>query len=264
MEQCSTPGWLNYGEQESKVELKRLLVQTTSELEATIMAARDEITRKEEEIYHMKELLVAAFKERDEAQRQFQKLLADKLSMQQKLQQLATFPGAGLVKGGDANATSFSSSDSEDSAISEHVIARFSTPPLTPSSSLPPLLTAALGKQRALPEKGRLLQAVMEAGPTLQTLLLAGPLPEWRQPPPQLHMIEIPPVKMPSSPVQVVQTARVLLPHQDSMASENGGDLVNYPKINDKNKKRKGPTDSYYGAMSSPRCSNYQRVVQTS
>lgn len=45
-----------------------------------------------------------------------------------------------------------------------------------------------------LPEKGELLQAVMKAGPLLHTLLLAGPLPEWRHPPPPLVAGEIPPV----------------------------------------------------------------------
>ncbi|EXB32330.1 hypothetical protein L484_005536 [Morus notabilis] len=46
---------------------------------------------------------------------------------------------------------------------------------------------------KALPEKGKLLQAVMEAGPLLQTLLLAGPLPQWQHPPPRVDTIEIPP-----------------------------------------------------------------------
>ncbi|KAI6685684.1 hypothetical protein NL676_031597 [Syzygium grande] len=54
-----------------------------------------------------------------------------------------------------------------------------------------------LVKGRALPQKGRLLQAVMEAGPLLQTLLVAGPLPRWRNPPP-LQPFKIPPVTMKS------------------------------------------------------------------
>ncbi|XP_039026422.1 uncharacterized protein LOC120160020 [Hibiscus syriacus] len=41
-----------------------------------------------------------------------------------------------------------------------------------------------LAKGKTLPEKGKLLLAVMEAGPLLSTLLLAGPLPQWRNPPP--------------------------------------------------------------------------------
>jgi hypothetical protein len=40
-----------------------------------------------------------------------------------------------------------------------------------------------LAAKRQLPQKGRLVQAVMEAGPLLQNLLVAGPLPRWRNPP---------------------------------------------------------------------------------
>ncbi|KAG0484013.1 hypothetical protein HPP92_012097 [Vanilla planifolia] len=35
-----------------------------------------------------------------------------------------------------------------------------------------------------LPEKGRFLETVMNAGPLLDTLLVAGTLPRWRNPPP--------------------------------------------------------------------------------
>eukprot|EP00258_Populus_trichocarpa_P014699 XP_006369508.1 uncharacterized protein LOC7465133 [Populus trichocarpa] len=46
-------------------------------------------------------------------------------------------------------------------------------------------------KGKVLPQRGKLLQAVMETGPLLQTLLLAGPLPRWRNPPP-LQQFKIP------------------------------------------------------------------------
>ncbi|KAL6011240.1 hypothetical protein ACLOJK_001685 [Asimina triloba] len=49
--------------------------------------------------------------------------------------------------------------------------------------------------KRPLPEKGKLLQAVMDAGPLLRTLLVAGPLPQWRNPPP-VHSLQIPPVSI--------------------------------------------------------------------
>ncbi|XP_059626671.1 uncharacterized protein LOC132269489 [Cornus florida] len=48
---------------------------------------------------------------------------------------------------------------------------------------------------KTLPQKGKLLQAVLEAGPLLQTLLLAGPLPKWRNPPPP-QPFQIPPVQI--------------------------------------------------------------------
>ncbi|XVF20125.1 hypothetical protein REPUB_Repub11eG0171400 [Reevesia pubescens] len=52
-----------------------------------------------------------------------------------------------------------------------------------------------LAKGKVLPQKGKLLQAVMEAGPLLQTILVAGPLPRWRNPPP-LQTFKIPPVSI--------------------------------------------------------------------
>ncbi|OMO91347.1 hypothetical protein COLO4_18442 [Corchorus olitorius] len=52
-----------------------------------------------------------------------------------------------------------------------------------------------LAKGKTLPQKGKLLQAVMEAGPLIQTLLVAGPLPRWRNPPP-LQSFKIPPVSI--------------------------------------------------------------------
>uniref|UniRef100_A0A803LCP1 Uncharacterized protein n=1 Tax=Chenopodium quinoa TaxID=63459 RepID=A0A803LCP1_CHEQI len=40
-----------------------------------------------------------------------------------------------------------------------------------------------LAQGKTKPEKGKLLQSVIEAGPTLDSLLVAGPLPEWSNPP---------------------------------------------------------------------------------
>lgn len=52
-----------------------------------------------------------------------------------------------------------------------------------------------IAKGKVLPQKGNLLKAVMDAGPLLQTLLVAGPLPTWRNPPP-LQNIKIPPLNV--------------------------------------------------------------------
>lgn len=52
-----------------------------------------------------------------------------------------------------------------------------------------------MAKGKVLPQKGNLLKAVMDAGPLLQTLLVAGPLPTWRNPPP-LQNIKIPPLNV--------------------------------------------------------------------
>ncbi|XP_038724736.1 uncharacterized protein LOC120016166 [Tripterygium wilfordii] len=51
----------------------------------------------------------------------------------------------------------------------------------------------SFAKGKTLPQKGKLMKSVMEAGPLLHTLLLAGPLPRWRNPPP-IQPFKIPPV----------------------------------------------------------------------
>ncbi|XP_044479091.1 uncharacterized protein LOC123206051 isoform X2 [Mangifera indica] len=60
------------------------------------------------------------------------------------------------------------------------------------------VLLDSLVKGKTLPQKGKLLQSVMEAGPLLQTLLVAGPLPRWRNPPP-LQPFKIPPFSIRAS-----------------------------------------------------------------
>ncbi|MED6145460.1 hypothetical protein PIB30_025439 [Stylosanthes scabra] len=48
-----------------------------------------------------------------------------------------------------------------------------------------------LAKGRVLPQKGKLFEAVNDSRPLLRDLLLAGPLPNWRNPPP-LQQINVP------------------------------------------------------------------------
>ncbi|XP_074354769.1 uncharacterized protein LOC141693530 [Apium graveolens] len=47
-------------------------------------------------------------------------------------------------------------------------------------------------KGKTLPQNGKLLQSVLDAGPLLETLLLAGPIPKWRNPP-TLDTFHVPP-----------------------------------------------------------------------
>lgn len=53
-------------------------------------------------------------------------------------------------------------------------------------------LIDSLARGKVLPQKGKLLDAVINAGPLLQNLVLSGPLPTWKNPPP-LSSIKIPP-----------------------------------------------------------------------
>ncbi|GAB4836396.1 hypothetical protein Ancab_001307 [Ancistrocladus abbreviatus] len=256
MEQCSPFGWFYYNEEEGMSDLKQFVIQTRMELETTILSAQEEISRKEEELIHLKDLLMLAVKDRDDALSKCQKLLLENLSLQQQLQQQKLQKAASFSRITTSNEekhkvgvdtttnTSFSSSESEESIISSPAAAAATTEHINPqnpfpnSSLPPPQITLNLANKRPLPEKGKLLRAVMEAGPLLQTLLLAGPLPQWQHPPPQLDPIEIPPVTIPSpTPPKLLQ--------QDSISSLS---------------KKRGPDNNFDGSVSSSSC-KYQRVV---
>ncbi|KAK9683869.1 hypothetical protein RND81_10G170700 [Saponaria officinalis] len=209
MEQCSSFGWINYNEQEGLIgDMRQYILQSRMELEATIFGAQEEIMKKEEELLHMKDLLFLTIKERDEAHSRIHKLMLEKVFLQQKLQQNQLIiqqqqhhdekPQHNQKSANKMTTKTLSSSSSEsyDSSIissspctaNNNLILQ---PPPPKPLALPPQLVASHGP---LPEKGKLLKAVMGAGPLLQTLLLAGPLPQWQHPPPQLESIEIPPL----------------------------------------------------------------------
>ncbi|KAL1532123.1 hypothetical protein AAHA92_32174 [Salvia divinorum] len=171
-EQCSPLTWAYYFEDEGVEDLKQSLFYSTLEVEAAVVAAHEEISRKDEEIVQLKELLAKIMQERDEFATKYQRL---SLEMSSQLQPISS----GTTSNEDeTNTNSHSLSDSDSPA---------------------PDAADRLPVSKPLPEKGKFLQAVMEAGPLLQTLLLAGPLPQWQHPPPQLSSGDIPPVTV-SSP----------------------------------------------------------------
>ncbi|KAF5453401.1 hypothetical protein F2P56_028305 [Juglans regia] len=209
--QCSPLGWeFCYQDDRGVEELRHSLLYTTLELETTLVAAKEEITRREYELIHLKDLLSRTIKERDEAQARCHKLMLEKLVLQQQHQlleeqQLAASNIEDESKGTDSSKLSISS-DCHGNIMS--------SPETDPISQPLPQAALQLVSEKPLPEKGKLLQAVIEAGPLLQNLLLAGPLPRWQHPPPQLNSIEIPPVSI-SSPSP-------RLARQDSCISFNG------------------------------------------
>jgi len=54
-------------------------------------------------------------------------------------------------------------------------------------------------RRGTLPERGNLLEAVMQAGPLFETLHLTGPLPQWKHPPAPQDFVEILRISMSSS-----------------------------------------------------------------
>ncbi|GLT67108.1 hypothetical protein SLA2020_394390 [Shorea laevis] len=80
-------------------------------------------------------------------------------------------------------------------------------------------LIDAIAKGKPLPEKGKLLQAVIDAGPLLQTILIAGPLPRWRNPPP-LQPLKLPPVSIKGCNAENVNQNPKPVPNPNSIAQK--------------------------------------------
>ena len=211
-------------------DLKQKLLYATLELESSRMAANEEMKKNKESIKQLLQLLKVAYQERDEARDQLQKVLnkamlstpPEFLTVRPQIQ-----PESPLIKPTKAN-SSITESNSLSETYNHHshgsppVDSFFDTvtsPDLSnitmaDSSNLAfvnqtfvqeysgvakidqsSVVIDNLVRGKPLPQKGMLLQTVMEAGPLLQTLLVAGPLPRWRNPP-TLQPFQIPPVSI--------------------------------------------------------------------
>ncbi|KAI3743237.1 hypothetical protein L1987_60943 [Smallanthus sonchifolius] len=186
--------WSYFCRGKSTEELTESLLITTMELEAARFKAQEELKIKDEELIQLKHLLNTAINEKNEAQNRYQTLL-----QYHHRQTTAPPPQSGVSSMEDEHVTTggLSSSDCEESIVSSSVSELPVQFTQLPSSEL------ELGfPVKALPEKGKLLEAVIKAGPLLHNLLLAGPLPHWRHPPPSLvaYQIPPPPVVLPTPP----------------------------------------------------------------
>ncbi|CAK9313402.1 unnamed protein product [Citrullus colocynthis] len=228
--ECTSLSWEFCTHQEDGMEeIKHALLYTTLELETTIMSAKEEILRRECEIMNLRELLNRAIKEKDEVEAKCGKLMFENLFLldQHKNQEHEVTPQS------DSDSCKiFACSDSDDNTIQssqtepimgETLLSKELPPTVWKNAchnekpllsqelrptvwknacenekpSLSQELPPAVWKnacEKPLPQKGKLLQAVIEAGPLLQNLLLAGPLPHWQHPPPLVDSGDIPPV----------------------------------------------------------------------
>ncbi|XP_022953143.1 uncharacterized protein LOC111455642 [Cucurbita moschata] len=198
-DQCTSFDWEFCSHHEDGwEELRHALVYTTLELETTIMSAKEEILRRECEIMNLKDLLNRAIKEKDEIETKCEKLMLENLVLiqQNKNQEHEITPQS------DSDSSKmFACSDSDDN----NTIQSSQTDPIVGepllSQERPPTVCQN-ACEKPLPQKGKLLQAVIEAGPLLQNLLLAGPLPHWQHPPPLVDTVDIPPVIISPRPSQ--------------------------------------------------------------
>ncbi|KAE8732661.1 TOX high mobility group box family member 4-A [Hibiscus syriacus] len=174
--------------QEGFDELKLKLQITAIELESFRTEAKEQIKKYRDEVNHLLNLLKLASKERDELQKLVNKLMAS--SSSENLLMIAAKANSSITESNSLSETnnhnnSHGSSSPVDSLLDVVTSPDFST-----------AVIDNLAEGKSLPEKGKLLEAVMEASPPLlQTLLFTGPLPQWRNPPP-LQNYKIPSVSI--------------------------------------------------------------------
>lgn len=169
-------------------ELKQKLLCTTLELEALKVNSKEEMRKSEQSIDQLLKLLQVITHERDEARGQL-KLLLSKLKHIPKTRELRLSPVPDSIAGECGSSSPVGSPE----LPSVKLAAAGATRTGSSDHSKAGAVMDWLAMNRPLPQKGKLLQAVLEAGPTLQTLLLAGPLPQWRNPPPLQQAFQIPP-----------------------------------------------------------------------
>ncbi|KAK1428755.1 hypothetical protein QVD17_17595 [Tagetes erecta] len=202
--------------QENIDELKQKLFYTTLELEAAKAENDEEMKRSRELMKQLLQSLKIACQERDEAKDQLQKLLNKiNTSNDQQLFKMTNpltpncFDRLIPVKANSSFSESNSLSDAYNRSASpvDSLFDPISSPEFSNVNVEAPfvqdydqnglvnvqkvdqatLVMEGMIKGKPLPQKGSLLEAVVEAGPLLQTLMLAGPLPRWRNPP-SLHV----------------------------------------------------------------------------
>lgn len=177
-------------------ELKQKLLQTTIELETLRSTAKEEMRKKEESINKLIQLVKLTTKERDETKDQLSALLS---FLQSKKHQQAAVVSSGLTESDSHSDTQ--TRISHLSHVSSPVESFYHDESSNITTAGTGTGTAAatkfdygsviieeLAKKKPLPEKGMLMRAVMNAGPLLQTLMVAGPLPRWRNPPVQIQV----------------------------------------------------------------------------
>ncbi|KAK8515750.1 hypothetical protein V6N13_139279 [Hibiscus sabdariffa] len=206
--------------QEDIDDLKLRLQFTSIELESLKIEANEQKRKHDEETNHLRCLLKLAYKERDEAKEQLHLLISKLIPQPPSENPLAVAARANSsITESNSFSASFNHPNSHacsspvDSFFDAVTSPDFSTinfasdsfkmigfgnqpnVPLVTNIDSATAVINDIAKWRTLPQQGKLVHAVMEAGPLLQTLILSGPLPRWRNPPP-LQAFKIPDVSL--------------------------------------------------------------------
>ncbi|XP_009785342.1 uncharacterized protein [Nicotiana sylvestris] len=240
-------------------EMRQKLLYNSLELEQLKVEKYEEMRKNKEYVQQLIQLLKMICQERDEAREQLQKLL-NKLSHVQvdnSPHLKATKAHSSITESNSLSETynyqshnsspvesffdavsspEFSNNNmAESNALAYDCNVRFSdncVPQLVPKVDQATLVIDNLVKGKSLPQKGKLLKSVIEAGPLLQTLLVSGQLPQWRNPP-QLKAFNIPPVSIKGFEAEITNqnlVSRSL--HSQPYFEMSCGSLVSPPMLN--------------------------------
>lgn len=204
---------------------------STLEFEATVVSTHEEIVKKDDEIVQLQGLLAKVIEERDQFRVKCEQLVLENHLLLQQHEQICMHS----LQHPECPVSSYTTSihedvdtdDSNNNAIVvvppdyKDTLPRPIQPAPTPTLQPSHDTIDEISIKKPLPERGKFLQAVMEAGPLLHTLLLAGPLPQWQHPPPQLSSGDIPPVKI---------STKIMHHDPNYMLTTIGGALINSKK----------------------------------
>ncbi|XP_060215930.1 uncharacterized protein LOC132643517 [Lycium barbarum] len=202
--------------QETMDEMRQKFLYTSLELEKLKVQMSEKMMKNKEYVKQLIQLLKMVCQERDEARDQLQKLLnkldnplvkatkanssiteSNSLSETYNYQSHYSSPVESFFDA--VSSPEFSNINMADSNPVTYVNQPLANdnyvPQLAPKVDNATLVIDSYVKGKTLPQQGKLLKAVLEAGPLLQTLLVSGQLPQWRNPP-QLKSFNIPPVSI--------------------------------------------------------------------
>ncbi|XP_060168910.1 uncharacterized protein LOC132599610 [Lycium barbarum] len=201
--------------QETMDEMREKLLYTSLELEQLQVEKNEEMKKNNEYAKQLIQLLKMVCQERDEAKDQLQKLLNKLDSPLVKV----TKANSSITESNSLHNSSpidsffdtvsspeFSNNNMADSNAVAYMNQPLANdcnvrlldncvPQMAPKVDNATLVIDSFVKGKTLPQQGKLLKAVVEAGPLLQTLLVSGQLPQWHNPP-QLKSFNIPQVSI--------------------------------------------------------------------
>ncbi|XP_055835267.1 uncharacterized protein LOC129903753 [Solanum dulcamara] len=189
-------------QEETVDELRQKLLYTNLELEQLKTEKIDEMRKNKEYVKQLIQILKIVCQERDEAKDEIQKLVNSPLIMKSTkanssiTESSVTYnyhnssPKINSVSSPECSNNNVNAAYDRNVRFSDNCVTQ-----LALKVDKASLVIDNLVKGKTLPQQGKLLQAVIETGPILQTLLVFGQLPQWRNPP-QFTPFNIPQVSI--------------------------------------------------------------------